>query len=181
MGAEAEKPISDRVVLRPQEAASHAAFPAAPPLDGRHEFLMESRKRHVRSRSFHVDNQITGLPYKILVVSKYLAQGALYPVPKNRGTHLSRYGHSEAAMGQSVQHQVEDEVGPVNSICGAVDSQIFPGVVKSLRVRKPKPLQPLADRDLRPFVLLRLSTMRPPRVPMRVLNPCVFRRRRLFG
>ena len=73
MGAETEKPISDRVGLRPKEVLSHASFPAAPLLDGRHEFLVELRGRRVRSRSFHVDNHITGSLYKILVVPKYFA------------------------------------------------------------------------------------------------------------
>jgi hypothetical protein len=98
MEAEAETPISDRVGLRSKEAASHVAFPAAPALDGRHEFLVELRRRRVCSRSFHVDNHITGSPCQILVVPKYFAEGALYPVPDNRWTHLSRYGHSQAAM-----------------------------------------------------------------------------------
>ncbi len=71
MEALAETAISDRAGLEPKEAASHVAFPAAPPLDGRHEFLVELRKGRVRSRSFHVDNHITGSPYKILVVPKY--------------------------------------------------------------------------------------------------------------
>ena len=126
MEAEAETPISDRVGLRPKEAASHVAFPAAPPLDGRHEFLVELRRRLVRSRSFHVDNHITGSPYKTLVVPKHFAQRALNPVPDNRWTHFSRYGHSQAAMWQAVQHQVQNEVGPVDSICRPVDRQIFP-------------------------------------------------------
>ncbi len=84
-------------------------------------------------------------------------------------------------MGKSVRHQVENKVRPVDSSSRPVDLQILPGVVQSFCSRKTKLLQPLADNVLRPFVLLRLITVRPPGVPMRVLNPCVFRRRRLFG
>ena len=73
MEAKSETPIFDRVGLRSKEAASHAAFLTAPPLNGRYEFLVEIRGRRVRSRFFHVDNHITGSPYEILVVAKYFA------------------------------------------------------------------------------------------------------------
>ncbi len=73
MGEGTEKPISDTVGSRPKQDASHATFLAAPLLDGRHEFLAETCRRRVRSRSFHVDNHITGSLYKSLVVAKYFA------------------------------------------------------------------------------------------------------------